>query len=111
MIKPGVIVPSIIIPGHKKSDFILIRSKQGISFSPEYPPANAIFIIVSTRDEYHFYLQTLMWLTQIIEEPDFEKKLRNLQEDSQKAVEKEKRERAEADKLRSQYEKAAGEKK
>jgi len=74
MIKPGVIVPSIIIPGHKKSDFILIRSKQGITFSPKYPPANAIFIIVSTRDEYHFYLHSLMWLTQIIEEPDFEEK-------------------------------------
>jgi amino acid transporter/mannitol/fructose-specific phosphotransferase system IIA component (Ntr-type) len=74
MIKPGVIVPSIIIPGHKKSDFILIRSKKGITFSNNYPPANAVFIIVSTRDEYHFYLHALMWLTQIIEEPDFQKK-------------------------------------
>ena len=44
-------------------------------------------------------------------QPDFEKKLRKLQEDMKKAVEKGKRERMEADKLRARYEKAAGEKK
>ncbi|MBU2565755.1 MAG: PTS sugar transporter subunit IIA, partial [Candidatus Thermoplasmatota archaeon] len=72
MIKPGVIVPSIIIPGHKKSDIILIRCKKGITFSDDYPPANAVFIMVSTYDEQHFYLHALMWLTQIAETPDFE---------------------------------------
>lgn len=72
MIKQGVIVPSIIIPGHKKSDIILIRCKKGITFSDDYPPANAVFTMVSTYDEQHFYLHALMWLTQIAETPDFE---------------------------------------
>jgi mannitol/fructose-specific phosphotransferase system IIA component (Ntr-type) len=79
MIKPGVIVPSVIIPGHKKSDIILVRCKKGIVFSNEYPPANAVFIIVSTSDEQHFYLHSLMWLTQIVEKPDFEMKWLNAQ--------------------------------
>jgi mannitol/fructose-specific phosphotransferase system IIA component (Ntr-type) len=61
-----------IIPGHKKSDIILVRCKKGITFSDDYPPANAVFITVSTPDEQHFYLHTLMWLTQIAESPDFE---------------------------------------
>jgi len=77
MIKPGVIVPSIIIPGHKKSDIILVRCKKGIAFSDDFPPANAVFITVSTHDEQHFYLHSLMWLTQIAESPDFEAKWLN----------------------------------
>ncbi len=77
MIKPGVIVPSITIPGHKKSDIILVRCKKGISFSKDYPPANAVFIMASTPDEKHFYLHSLMWLTQIAESSDFEMKWLN----------------------------------
>lgn len=77
MIKPGVIVPSIIIPGYKKSDIILVRCKKGITFSKDYPPANAVFITVSTSDEQPFYLHSLMWLTQIAESPDFETKWLN----------------------------------
>lgn len=77
MIKPGIIIPSIIIPGHKKSDIILVRCKKGITFSDDYPPANAVFITVSTSDEQHFYLHSLMWLTQIVESPDFETKWLN----------------------------------
>ena len=77
MIKPGVIVPSIIIPGHKKSDIIMVRCKKGIAFSDDFPPANAVFITVSTHDEQHFYLHSLMWLTQIAESPDFETKWLN----------------------------------
>ncbi|MDI6916694.1 MAG: amino acid permease [Thermoplasmatales archaeon] len=79
MIKQGVIVPSIIIPGHKKSDIIFVRCKKGITFSDDYPPANAVFITVSTSDEQHFYLHSLMWLTQIAETPDFETKWLNAQ--------------------------------
>lgn len=72
MIKGGVIVPSIGIPGRQKLDIILVRCLKGIIISDEQPPVNAIFIVVSTSDEYHFYLNILMWLTKIVEELDFE---------------------------------------
>jgi len=72
MIKGGVIVPSIGIPGRQKLDIILVRCQKGIIFSDEQPPVNAIFIVVSTSDEYHFYLNILMWLTKIVEKLDFE---------------------------------------
>lgn len=74
MIKPGVIVSSIIIPRHCKSDIILVRCKKDITFSKEYPPVNAVFIMVSSSDEHHFYLHTLMWLTQIVDMPGFDEK-------------------------------------
>jgi len=72
-------LPFIIIPWHKKSDIILVRCKKGITFSDDYPPANAAFIMISTHDEQHFYLHALMWLTQIAESPDFETKWLNAQ--------------------------------
>jgi APA family basic amino acid/polyamine antiporter len=72
MIKGGVIVPSIGIPGRHKLDIILIRCQKGIIFSDHQPPVNATFIVVSTPDEHHFYLNILMWITKIVEEVDFE---------------------------------------
>ncbi len=81
MIKGGVIVPSIGIPGRKKSDIILVRCQKGIIFSDEQPPVNAIFIVVSTSDEHHFYLNILMWLTKIVEELDFEHRWLNAKDE------------------------------
>jgi mannitol/fructose-specific phosphotransferase system IIA component (Ntr-type) len=72
MIRGGVIVPSIGISGRHKLDIILIRCREGINFSESQPPANALFIVVSSPDEHHFYLNILMWITKTVEELDFE---------------------------------------
>jgi mannitol/fructose-specific phosphotransferase system IIA component (Ntr-type) len=53
-------------------DIILVRCRQGIVFSESQPPANALFVVVSTPDEHHFYLNILMWITMIVEELEFE---------------------------------------
>lgn len=71
MIKHGIIIPSVIIPGNHKLGAIIVRCKEPTTFSKEYPPVNVIFIIISTPDEHHFYLHILMWLTQIVEMPEF----------------------------------------
>ncbi len=81
MIRGGVIVPSIGISGRNKLDIILVRCREGILFSENQPPANALFIVVSTRDEHHFYLNILMWITRIVEELEFEHKWLNAKDE------------------------------
>jgi amino acid transporter/mannitol/fructose-specific phosphotransferase system IIA component (Ntr-type) len=88
IIRGGVIVPSIGISGRQKLDIILVRCREGILFSDSQPPANALFIVVSTRDEHHFYLNMLMWITRIVEELEFEHKWLNAkdEEDLRKVI-------------------------
>jgi len=63
----------INIRGHSKFEFILARDQEGITFPNKSSqlPVNAIFIIVSTRDEYIFYLHSLIWIIKIAKRNDF----------------------------------------
>lgn len=74
MIKPGVLIESVIIPGHFDVQCILIRCKKCGILSAFYPSAHSIFVIVSPSDKDQFYLHTLLWLTNIIHERGFSKK-------------------------------------
>ncbi len=74
MIKPGVIMPTLIIPKRHKFNIILVRCKKGILFSSKQPRAKAIIFVISTSDEYNFYLHSLMWFANVVEEPDFDRK-------------------------------------
>jgi hypothetical protein len=64
-------------------DIILVRCREGIFFSETQPPANALFIVVSTRDEHHFYLNILMWITKVVEELEFEHKWLNAKDEGE----------------------------
>jgi len=77
VIYPGIAVLSLIIKGHNKFDIVLVRSKKGIIFSDDMPPIHALFVIVSSSDQQSFYFHSLMWMVQISEQEDFEKKWLN----------------------------------
>ena len=77
VIYPGIAVLSLIIKGHNKFDIVLVRSKKGIIFSDYMPPIHALFVIVSSPDQQSFYFHSLMWMVQISEQEDFEKKWLN----------------------------------
>ncbi|TET06336.1 MAG: amino acid permease [Candidatus Atribacteria bacterium] len=76
-IRSGVACLSITIQGHSKFEIILIRDREGITFSDKSFPIYEAFIIVNTPDEHNFYMHSLMWIVKIIEETDFDKKWLN----------------------------------
>lgn len=63
----------INIRGHNKFEFLLVRDREGITFPSRssQSPVNAMFIIISTRDEYMFYLHSLIWIIKIAKRDDF----------------------------------------
>ena len=74
MIHPGIAILSNIIDGRDKFEIILVRSKKGVILTDDAPPVHAFFIVVSTSEQQSFYMHSLMWIVQIAEDVDFEKR-------------------------------------
>jgi mannitol/fructose-specific phosphotransferase system IIA component (Ntr-type) len=72
-IHPGLAIPHIIIPGEKRFEIVLVRSKQGIIFNQDIPSVNIVFALAGTKDERHFHLQALMAIAQIVQDKNFKK--------------------------------------
>jgi len=74
VIRPGLAIPHIVIPGEGKFEVLLVRSRAGIVFSEEHPPVHAVFVLAGSRDERPFHLRALMAIAQIAQEADFDPK-------------------------------------
>ena len=77
MIRPGIVILSNMIEGRDKFEIILVRSKKGIMLFDDTPPVHAFFVVVATPEQQNFYMHTLMWIVQISDENDFERKWLN----------------------------------
>ncbi len=74
LVAPGLAIPHIIIDGEKKFSILLARCKKGIVFSKSKSLIHAAFVLVGSRDERKFHLQSLSAIAQIVLDPRFEKK-------------------------------------
>jgi len=74
VVYPGIAILSFILKERNKFDIILVRSKKGIIFSDDIPPVHALFVVVSSQDQQSFYFHSLMWMVQISEQEDFERR-------------------------------------
>ncbi len=73
MSMPGFVILSYQVKGIDVYDIALIRTKRGGMFTDAGPPVHAAFIILFSKDEKNFYLNSLMWLMKVSSPPDFEK--------------------------------------
>ncbi|MHC4544143.1 MAG: amino acid permease [Planctomycetota bacterium] len=74
VLNPDLAIPHIIVEGQKIFDILLVRAREGIIFSPEYPNVHTVFVLVGTKDERNFHLRVLSAIAQIIQDRSFEKK-------------------------------------
>lgn len=74
VIHPGMAIFSTRIRGHNKFEIVLVRTKKGLVISEDIDPIHCIFIILATKDYESFYYHCLMWLVQISEDKEFEKR-------------------------------------
>ena len=73
MSMPGFVILSYQVKGVDIYDIALIRTKRGGMFTDAGPAVHAAFIILFSKDEKNFYLNSLMWLMKVSSPPDFEK--------------------------------------
>ena len=74
VLRPGLAVPHIVIPGEKTFDILLARCRAGIGFGGDTPPVHAAFVLVGAKDERNFHLRALSDIAQIVSESHFEKR-------------------------------------
>jgi len=71
VITPSVAIPHIIIPGEHRFEIVLVRARQGVSFSEEFNGVRAVFFLAGTLDERNTHLRVLAAIAQIIQASDF----------------------------------------
>ncbi|MFW5800385.1 MAG: PTS sugar transporter subunit IIA, partial [Spirochaetota bacterium] len=73
IIRPGLAIPHITIPGNSKFELIIARCSPGIKFKEDEELVYALFTLVGTKDERHFHLKSLSAIAQITQNSDFDK--------------------------------------
>lgn len=77
LIYPGVavphVIPHVIIEGKNKFDIVLVRNKYGIRWNDEGDVVYTAFCLIGSKDERNFHLRALMFIAQILQDPDFHK--------------------------------------
>jgi len=83
IIHSGVACLSISIPGSNIFEIMLIRDKEGVTFSQESSSIYAAFVIVYTPDQRIFFLHALMWIVGIAEATDFDRRWLDAQDEEE----------------------------
>lgn len=83
VLKPGLAIPHIVIPGEKCFSILPVRCKEGINFPNVEEPVKTMFVLVGSLDERSYHLRALMAIANIVQESDFNNrwmKARNIEE-------------------------------
>ncbi|MBN2804224.1 MAG: PTS sugar transporter subunit IIA, partial [Deltaproteobacteria bacterium] len=70
-ITPEVAIPHVILEGENLFHLVIVRCKDGISFTETHDKVNTVFVLAGTLDERNFHLQALSAIAQIVLRPDF----------------------------------------
>lgn len=74
VIKPGLAIPHIVLPGKNVFEIVLVRCKPGIVFSELNEPVRTAFVLVGTIDERNYHLKALMNIAHVVHEPGFDQR-------------------------------------
>ena len=74
VILPGTGIFSYYIKNRNTFEILAVRTKKGLMISKDIDPIHNFFIIVASPDQESYHMHSIMWLTKIIERPDFHKR-------------------------------------
>lgn len=74
LLTPSLAVPHVIVEGKNRFELLIVRAKNGITFSEDYPGVKTLFVIAGSRDQRSFHLRALAAIAQIVQKKDFEKR-------------------------------------
>ncbi|MCK4530719.1 MAG: amino acid permease [Candidatus Marinimicrobia bacterium] len=74
IIKPGLAIPHIIIPGEKCFEIIPVRCKEGIRYPETEELVHTMFVLIGTLDERSYHLRALMAIANLVQESGFNKR-------------------------------------
>ncbi len=75
LVYPGVAVPHaiphVVVEGEHLFEIVLVRNRAGITWNEEGETVKTIFALIGSKDERNFHLRALMFIAQILQNPDF----------------------------------------
>jgi amino acid transporter/mannitol/fructose-specific phosphotransferase system IIA component (Ntr-type) len=71
MVRPGVAIPHVIVPGRHVFEIVLVRCRRGVIVAEDQPHIKTAFVLVGSDDERNYHLRALMAIAHIIESPNF----------------------------------------
>jgi len=75
LVYPGVAIPHaiphVIVEGENRFDIVLVRNRAGIVWNDKGEIVKTVFALVGSKDERNFHLRALMFIAQILQDPDF----------------------------------------
>lgn len=74
VIRPGMAVPHVVVPGEDLFAVVLVRAKAGVEFSELHPPVRVAFVLAGSRDQRNFHLRALVAAAHVISEPGFDER-------------------------------------
>jgi amino acid transporter/mannitol/fructose-specific phosphotransferase system IIA component (Ntr-type) len=74
IIRPGLAIPHIIVPGEHLFEILVVRCCPGIRFPDVEEPVTTMFILVGSLDERNYHLRALMAIAQVAQEAGFEER-------------------------------------
>lgn len=74
VIKPGLAIPHIVVPGRGRFEILLVRCGEGVVFSELHEPVRTAFVLVGSQDERNYHLRALMAIAHVVSEDGFEKR-------------------------------------
>jgi amino acid transporter/mannitol/fructose-specific phosphotransferase system IIA component (Ntr-type) len=72
VIRPGLAIPHVIIPGEGKFELLVARCEPGVDFVEEETPVYAVFVLAGSSDERAFHLRALAAIAQIVRDTTFD---------------------------------------
>lgn len=74
VLNPYLAIPHVIIEGESEFGILLGRCRDGVVFPKEGEKVHAVFLLVGSRDERPFHLQTLAAIAQVVQDPKFDER-------------------------------------
>jgi len=74
VVRPGLAIPHLILEGLETFQIVLVRARDGVAFQEGQPPVHAIFVLAASPEERNFYLQSLVAIAEVAQDPEFDKK-------------------------------------
>ncbi|MFO7916192.1 MAG: amino acid permease [Candidatus Krumholzibacteriales bacterium] len=75
LVYPGVAVPHaiphVVVEGERLFEIVLVRNRAGIKWNSEGETVKTVFALIGSADERNFHLRALMFIAQILQDPDF----------------------------------------
>ncbi len=71
IVRPGVAIPHVIVPGHHIFDIVLVRCRGGVVVSEDQPYLKTAFVLVGSEDERNYHLRALMAIAHVVESESF----------------------------------------